>query len=65
MTKERYREIRGKNNFLQVYFEEEGGAKLDSPTFSNLLAMWLMTVCQAHPQTGIANIANFLDKKFA
>ena len=62
MTTERFKEIRGKHNFLFLYYKEEGGVVPENQ-FSAILSAWVMRM-GIMPMHGLAQITNWLDEKY-
>jgi hypothetical protein len=64
MTKERYKEIRNKQNFLYLYFTENGG-KVEEQLFHPALVAWFTLVIGVQFNQGVAQIVKYLDEKFS
>ena len=63
MTKTEYQSIRGEQDFLCRYFNKMSKNNLDNRVFSTMLTMWIMQI-GLHPQQGVQQILNFLDKRY-
>lgn len=64
MTKDQYKEIRNKRDFLYRYFIGNGGKNIGEKQFTFLLGFWLQRYV-TDTQKGLREIVIFLDKKFA
>lgn len=63
MTKERYSQIRQRNNFLFNYYLEEGGKIKDINNFNKTFDSWFRLYKQVNPQQGKILVTQYLDKK--
>lgn len=63
MEKEKYKEIRGKSNFLYLYFLEMGGKGVSAREFPQMLALWIQMTMGVTPSMGMAEITKYLDEK--
>lgn len=63
MDKEKYKEIRGKSDFLYLYFLEMGGKRVSAQVFPQMLALWIQMTMGVTPAMGIAEITKYLDEK--
>lgn len=63
MDKEKYKEIRGKSNFLWLYFRESGGQRLSERNFPQMLALWIQMTMGTTPRLGMERIIKELDEK--
>lgn len=63
MKRERYMEIRSRENFLYIYFREKSNISLSESDFNTLFTLWLSTVVRMSRMEGISRILDFLDKK--
>lgn len=65
MTKERYAQIRPKQDFLYLFFIEQGGSKdVHEKMFPTFFSVWASTQLQIHPAQASKQIKDFFDKKF-
>jgi len=64
VTKEKYRGIRNKPNFLFLYYLEHNGKIKLEDTFKNTLNMWLLINYGLGIRPGSVIICKFLDIKY-
>ena len=65
MTDQRYKEIRQKDDFIYLFYLENGGdRRLQKNTFPAVFSMWVTTYYGLNPVQGIQQVKNFFDKKF-
>jgi hypothetical protein len=62
MTKDKFRELKSKPNFLYLYFLERGGKRISENEFNNSFSMWMLSR-GIFPGKGKQQIENYLINK--
>lgn len=64
MTKDTYKAIRNKKNFLYLYFLRSGGKNVSEASFNQMINVWLLSYHRVNMTMGKQIISKFLDNKF-